>query len=540
MTLKKKKKTSLRGTDFSFLFLHEKLTFTLNSSSFFSYQKDIISSMNSDRSMYEPITLNSGMRTSVKWSHQVETEYSVYTVGSADSEIDLYGSGLHINQSPTVEDPLPTLGQMQDSRIVHPTRLDCTICVQRSDEAVKFCQDCKATFCENHVRDHYQVPGLMQHTLVEATEGRKTIPNVDDHVHQTYVETEQTVTQVCSWKTAFFVSLLGILILVLALVGLVCYADFCVTVHGSELGFQQRIVLLGKTGSEKRASGNTILGREAFKVEASPSSGPQCEEQDAVVGRNNITMINTPDVLPSEDVAGKVARCINISTPHVFLLVIRLCNWCTEEEKKTVKWMNENFAEEALKYTIVLFTGGDQLEGKPVEEYLMDNSDSLKLLSMCGGRHHVFNNKEKNDLTQVTELLEKMDGLLNENRGYYHVTNILTRRDEEIRRREEALRKILEQEVRKRDAAIATIREEEEKKRDAAIATIREEEEKKRDAAIATTREEEEKKRETEERKVCEGEDEGRMVIDNLALKVSGSEMYVGVTVITMIILIVL
>ncbi|XP_041723144.1 uncharacterized protein LOC121553826 isoform X2 [Coregonus clupeaformis] len=477
--------------------------------------------MDSDRSMRQPITFNSGILTSVKWSQQVKTECSVFTVGSTDSEVDLYGSGLHINQSPTFEDP--ALGQMQDRRIVHRIRLDCTICMQRSDKAVKFCEDCKATFCENHVRDHYQAPGLMKHTLVEATEGWKTIPNVDDHVHETYVGTEQTATQVCSWKTAFFSSLLGILILVLALVGLVCYTHLCVSVHGSEVGFQQRIVLLGKTGSEKRAAGNTILGREAFKMEASPLYGSECEEQDAVVGRNNITMINTPDVLPSEEVAGKVAECINISTPHVFLLVIRLCNWCTEEEKNTVKWMKENFGEEALKYTMVLFTGGDQLEGKPVEEYLMDNSDPLKLLSMCGGRHHVFYNKDKNELTQVTELLEKINGLLNENRGYYHVTNILTRREEEIGRREKALRKILEQEVRKRDAAIATIREEEVRKRDAAIATIREEEG---------------KKRETEERK--EREDEGRKAIDDLAVKVSGSKMYVGVTVITMIILIVL
>uniref|UniRef100_A0A4W5PQG5 AIG1-type G domain-containing protein n=1 Tax=Hucho hucho TaxID=62062 RepID=A0A4W5PQG5_9TELE len=52
----------------------------------------------------------------------------------------------------------------------------------------------------------------------------------------------------------------------------------------------------------------------------------------------------------------------------------------------------------SLIYTMVLFTGGDQLEGKPVEDLLKDNSQLLQLISTCRGRYHVFNNKEKEHL----------------------------------------------------------------------------------------------------------------------------------------------
>ncbi|KAM5303354.1 GTPase IMAP family member 8 isoform 3-T3 [Glossophaga mutica] len=198
--------------------------------------------------------------------------------------------------------------------------------------------------------------------------------------------------------------------------------------QGSSPG-ELRLLLLGKMGAGKSATGNTILGKDVFESKFRARMVTEtCQRESADTLGETVVVIDAPDLFsstaPAEDKRRNRQRCLELSAPslHALLLVIPVSH-CTEEDRQAMEGIKKVFGEEARRHTILIFTRKEDLESVSMQDYLDGNSVARELVEAHGRRYCAFSNKagEAERAAQALELLRVVRRSVEANGGPYPV-----------------------------------------------------------------------------------------------------------------------
>uniref|UniRef100_A0A3B5MJX9 AIG1-type G domain-containing protein n=1 Tax=Xiphophorus couchianus TaxID=32473 RepID=A0A3B5MJX9_9TELE len=189
--------------------------------------------------------------------------------------------------------------------------------------------------------------------------------------------------------------------------------------------------MIGDSLAGKSSTGNTILGTKAFDVNKNGRTTTHSEIRQSVVEGRRLTVVDSPGWFcintlqeTSEMDKLEIENSVNLCPPgpHAVLLVIPLIINIDESYLRSVQEHMGLFRKDIWKHTLLVFTYGDWLGVKTVEERIESEEGLQWIVNKCENRYHVLNNKDHSDKTQVKELLEKIEEMwVGNEKSYYEV-----------------------------------------------------------------------------------------------------------------------
>ncbi|XP_076080788.1 uncharacterized protein LOC143051762 isoform X3 [Mytilus galloprovincialis] len=207
-------------------------------------------------------------------------------------------------------------------------------------------------------------------------------------------------------------------------------------IYNAENEDEIRIILLGKTGSGKSATGNSIVGEQLFKSDISGKSvTKKCEKFDVRSNGRNFVIIDTPglfDTTLSQDVVkNEIIRCADMSLPgpHVFMIVLQITR-LTAEETDALEQLFETFGTSMGKYSLIVFTRSDELKraGKSIKSFIEETGSPLTdFIQKCKDRYFAMDNTTTGQAKSqmVTELLKVIEDIVKDNNGHHFTNKII-------------------------------------------------------------------------------------------------------------------
>lgn len=185
----------------------------------------------------------------------------------------------------------------------------------------------------------------------------------------------------------------------------------------------RRVILIGLSRGGRSSAGNTILGSEQFPTGCGFEPVPaEVVSGSAAVEGCWITVVDTPGFTArdsDEDQLKKRLRMIRQQSdpgPHAVVFVVRIGRM-SREDSALLKALGKMFYVDDDNFSMVLFTHGDELRGRSIDQMIQSNSCVSALVSVSRGRFCVFDNNQKGNREQVREFLRHVENIISENRG---------------------------------------------------------------------------------------------------------------------------